>query len=585
MYHPEDVVLNNTGEMKYDASISKLNSKPPMLAENQGRKPAPVRAAPVIANKKNSVDVLSASRSIMSVDESGISVLPSATFVENNFHTDDGKPMDFSQRPYWRSIYNQARRMVVLLTSRQSEKSTFIAKRLLTNAFMNDNDSALYTTSSIKQVQDFSNKKLRRTFLYNKELAAHYISGRYTVNNVYDKQFSNGSSITLRHSGEDGESTRGNTARSVYLDEKQSINSDAVPVILECAATFPDTSEYIFAGTPLSTDNPLSIDFKKGKQFEWIIKCQSCKAFQEPLGEKHIDPSRPFLFCTRCGKEIFPWHGQWVSFNRTAKYDSYRIVRLMVPFARWRTSASDGILDKLEAYPYYRFLNEVLAIMTESGFKPVTEADLKACCDPPYRMIAMPDLMYTGDVFGGLDWAMEYKDGTASFTKVGFFQIVQGRLKMLYGKTYNTMESNNPDIVMADVINLCNRFNVKILGCDYGVGHKENVRIRQALPDKVFEFQYVNTPKLYPEWDEISLKYTMSRTMSIEEVFKRIKEKWYHFPVWDEFKPFAEDILAEYAEYDSTMRRLRYDHASSNPDDFLHVLNYATWAARLYYGE
>jgi len=152
---------------------------------------------------------------------------------------------------------------------------------------------------------------------------------------------------------------------------------------------------------------------------------------------------------------------------------------------------------------------------------------------------------------------------------------------MLFGKKSDMMQSNTPDWVVNDVVGLCRRFNATFLGCAYGVGHKENVRIRKLLNGRVAEFQYVNTMKQYPEWDPISLKYTLSRTFSIEEVFNKIKEKWYHFPVWEEFKPFAEDILAEYAEYDPTYRRVRYDHKATSPDDFLHVLNYATWAARI----
>lgn len=506
-------------------------------------------------------------------------------FVESYFHTDDGKPMDFSHRPYWNKIYNIPRRKLVLFTSRQSEKTTFIAKNLAADSFLSENDSALYTTASLKQVQDFSNKKLRRTFRYNKTLAATYLKGRYVVDNVFDKQLSNGSSITLRHSGDDGENVRGNTARRIYIDEKQSIGADAIPVIEECAATFPDDSEYVYAGTPLSMDNQLTIDWKQSRQYEWIIKCETCKAYMDPLGEQHIDSQKPYLFCPRCGKEVDSWNGAWVAFNPSGKYDGFRIVRLMVPFARWRTSANDGILDKLENYSEHRFKNEVLSLATESGFKPVTAHEIANCCDPAYPFITRPDhVLSAGKIYAGLDWAMEYKDGSTSFTKLGIFEFTGSRLKLLYAKTYDMAASNDPDWLVNDIVGNCRLFRVNYLGCDYGVGHRDNVRINKALNGRAVEFQYVNTQEKYPKYDPVSQKYVLSRTLSIEEVFGRIKKRWYHFPIWEQFEPFAKDILAEYAEYDSTYRRIRYDHPTGEPDDFLHVVNYATWVCILQNG-
>jgi hypothetical protein len=499
-------------------------------------------------------------------------------FVEKNFHTDDGRPMSFSERPYWPPIYNINARKIVLLTSRQSEKSTFLAKDILTDSVTIDGDSALYISASQKQVQDFSNKKLRVSFFYNKDLANFYLKGKHVVNNVFDKMFSNGSKVTLRHAGETGDAIRGNTARKICIDERQSINNAAIPVALECAATFPDTSRYIYAGTPLSSENGLSYDWYNSFQYEWMIKCHHCNKYNEPLGEKHIDEKIEFLFCQYCKKEMNPWNGVWVPQNPNGKYPGFRIVRLMVPFARWRTPADDGILDKLRNYPYYRFLNEVLAIITDSGFKPVVEADLRACCDPAYRMVTNPNPAYMTNVYAGLDWAMEYKDGSTSFTKLGIFQYTANRFKLLYAKTYDTMQSNDPEYVIKDVVSLCNKYNVAFIGADYGVGHKENVRIKSIMPNKLFEFQYTSQADPNPVWDSVSMKYTMNRTISLDEVFNRIKHRWYHFPVWEDFAPFAKDILAENAEFDHSFRKLRYDHNPNTPDDFLHCLNYATWA-------
>ena len=62
-------------------------------------------------------------------------------FVERVFFTDSGTTFSFKEREYLKPIYNEQRRYLVLLASRQAEKSTYIAKDLLMNAMLKDNDT------------------------------------------------------------------------------------------------------------------------------------------------------------------------------------------------------------------------------------------------------------------------------------------------------------------------------------------------------------------------------------------------------------------------------------------------------------
>ena len=63
----------------------------------------------------------------MSKKSKGIDLI---TRIANIFRNKEGKGLDFETRPYWKQIYNEKSRYVVLMTSRQIGKSTFQATRI-----------------------------------------------------------------------------------------------------------------------------------------------------------------------------------------------------------------------------------------------------------------------------------------------------------------------------------------------------------------------------------------------------------------------------------------------------------------------
>ena len=77
----------------------------------------------------------------------------------------------------------------------------------------------------------------------------------------------------------------------------------------------------------------------------------------------------------------------------------------------------------------------------------------------------------------------------------------------------------------------------------------------------------------------------MNRTQSLDLVFSRLSKKRYQFPRREIIKPYAEDILNVYTEYDPNYKRVKYEHAGTGPDDFLHLLNYQSVLFEMYYKE
>ncbi|NQU65534.1 MAG: phage terminase large subunit family protein, partial [SAR324 cluster bacterium] len=276
-------------------------------------------------------------------------IISRSAFVSALFKTDSGRPFKFDGREYLKKIYNYSYRYVVLLASRQAEKSTLLSKDMLSDGILNSNDSLLYVTAQQRQADEFVHRKINRQFDLNPALEHDYL-GPGSINNIRDKILSNGTTFAFRAIGQNADSARGIPARKIYFDEVQSILSDNIPIVTECAQSFPDDSAYSFAGTPLSTKNVLSQKFYKTKQFEWLITCGHCGRINPPLGMDHIDISRPFLFCLNCGKDLVARNGEWVAMNPESTLAGFRICRLMTPTCTWRTPANDGVLDKLEMY-------------------------------------------------------------------------------------------------------------------------------------------------------------------------------------------------------------------------------------------
>ena len=129
----------------------------------------------------------------------------------------------------------------------------------------------------------------------------------------------------------------------------------------------------------------------------------------------------------------------------------------------------------------------------------------------------------------------------------------------------------DPEFVVNDIVRICRYLGVKRLGVDWGHGWgMNNTLIRRLGVGKVMQFQYVPKQKQRLKWDHLGAKYILLRNLMISELFYDLKSGHVKFPRWQQLEPFAKDILAIYAEYNEYMREIRYDHRSSDPDDFFH---------------
>lgn len=310
-----------------------------------------------------------------------------------------------------------------------THNSTLLGNLALTYSCLVQGHRTLYVSPSATQTKTFSNDRLREPLEMSPLLKA-FTTPRLSMN-VFQKQFVNWSQITLRYAYLTADRTRGIPAWMLLIDEIQDIIGENIPVIEQCTAHAPEIwKRYRYSGTPKTTDNIIEhYRAKQSTQGEWVVPCDSCGSaagagrYWNILGEKNI--GLKYLICEKCGKQIHPQHddAQWgfqVDWDeKLTPFESYRIPQLMVPWKPW-----SEILHEYTFNSRDRFYNEVLGLAYDEGTRPLTPAQVRACCDERLSMSeehleAFQRLAQDQPVFAGIDWGC-HDEETRILTERGF---------------------------------------------------------------------------------------------------------------------------------------------------------------------
>ena len=242
--------------------------------------------------------------------------------------------------------------------------------------------------------------------------------------------------------------------------------------------------------------------------------------------------------------------------------------------------AKDGVLDKFEdsEYPEFMFVNEVLGLPEGTGVQPVSIEDL-------YRMCADYDMIYPDKIdyqyqglqtYGTIDWAFNTKNTGLSYTIYAIWSIHTSKIQLLFCKRQIGKYFSDPDLALDDMTKSFYAFNTAVVLTDYGVGHKENIRLRSKLVSRnimVKEVMYTGNNEV-PRYNLSEDRYEVGRTESLDMTFSGFSRMRYMFPRKEQCKQYLSDIMNVYVEFDPTTRKKKYDHAGTGPDDFLHLCNY-----------
>lgn len=503
----------------------------------------------------------------------------------------DGKKFDFAGREYLRTIYDANYKKKLLMTGRQVEKSTMLANEFIINSVIRSYFKSLYVSPSHDQTRTFSNQKLK-PWIEDSPIIDKYFQSSKVSKQVFERSFTNGSIGFLRSAFLNADRTRGISADILFLDELQDLLINNIPVIEETLSHSKEGYE-IFAGTPKTLENTIQQYWERSSMCEWLVPCtRHAPVHWNYLDEKCIGKEGPI--CNKCGHAINPPDGRWIAFNSDRDIMGFRISQLMVPWfgnqEKWKT-----IITKLETYPTGQFKNECLGISYDSASKPITRTDLIACCTSLYPFRRMPDPFTRRlELFAGVDWG-EGTDGsergnkgrlkTASYTVlcIGTY-LAPGKFHVLYYRRFTGGEVA-PSVCVPEIINVLRAFGVKCTGVDYGFGWGVNERLEEAFgTQRVIRYQYVGMQRERKKFDDIGMKYQLSRTEVMTDFFEDIKKGNFIWPEWEGVKDYLCDIEHIYAEYSESQRALKYDHKSSEPDDACHATILCREAADNYYG-
>jgi hypothetical protein len=499
------------------------------------------------------------------------------------------EPFSFEGRPYLPSVYDTSSRRVLIKSSRQCEKSTYLGNLSLAYTTLNVAFKVLYVTATGQQATVFSVDRVRDPIEISPLLTA--MTTTKLAQNVLFKQFKNRSQIRIRYAFLSADRTRGISSDLTVIDEFQDILAHNIPVIEQCSShsmwkLFRNT------GTPKSYDNSIQVYWDQfSTQNEWAVPCHRHSPIHwNILGEKNIGKKGPV--CSRCKELISPVDpaAHWVSMQpvdesnaERVTFEGYRITQLMVPWiVKNEDTWKDSILFDYNRYDRPKFYNEVLGLSYDSGTRPLTRAQIMACCDDTIDMSEYETNASKCDgVYVGLDWGTG--EGS-SYTLLTLGGYLSGVFTIFFAHRFMAHEVEPP--VQLDLIGkLLSSIGFTLAGCDYGVGFDRNDWLARAFgPEKIKKFQYVGRQKQKVKWESKLSRFTVYRTEIMSDVFNAIKRgsKVIRFPKWSQWKNiFAEDMLNVFSEYSENMRMLQYKVSPGKSDDTMHSIVYCLLASMI----
>lgn len=494
------------------------------------------------------------------------------------------EPFSFGPRRHLKRIYDTPARRILLCTSRQVEKSTTLGNRAITYCCLLPGYKILFVSPSATQTKVFSNDRLRDPIEMS-ELLPGFLDKNHTQN-VFEKHFKNRSSITLRYAFLNADRSRGVSVWGLLIDEIQDILHGNINVLEACTSHAPEAYKFfLYSGTPKTTDNTIErLRSEHSTQGEWVVPCHACGSattgrYWNRLGEKNIGLQG--LICERCGKAISARdpEARWANMvapSANIIYESYRISQLMVPWAKW-----PEIVFARTNHPKAQFYNEVLGLSFDSGMRPLTMAQVLACCDPEVRIgdeDRWAKYCRENGAWMGVDWGY----GINSYTVVFIFTYWKNKLQVVYAKRMDGLLID-PEPQLEFIIKLSEKFGVRLHGCDWGAGFMQNDRlIRHFGANRVFKYYHLFRARKKVFLDSKLGYFKVHRTEVMSDMINAIRRRQVGFPHSDDFRtPFAQDFCNIFAEYNNTLHQLQYDHRPDQPDDSFHAFMYGALISML----
>ncbi len=499
-----------------------------------------------------------------------------------------GNQYSLADYPMFVDIFNSPWDRRLMRSGRQVSKTITMAADITTTAARLPYTPVMYTNSSAAQTTSFSNSKLDPFLLHSPAIYNNLMSSKHVINNVFSKRFTNFSEIKLTYFSESADRARGNTAYLLYADEVQDVLYDALIDCEECLSAAPHP-RYMYAGTSKTMSSTLEFFWGMSTQKSWLIKCDGCGKYNIPSMD---NIGKSGLICKKCGSPLNTYAGFWHAFNtggdNLPMIDGFHIPQIILPMHCNNPEKWAKLLAKLENYPEYKFLNEVMGLPLGEGDSPITEAMLKAMCVdtlPLLDKISPQNNNGASHIVAGADWGGSGITGD-SRTVLSIYAVYPSAptFVKIFGKIYGGGE---PTKHIDDIAMYLHRFNVTSFYGDHGGGNFAMSMLASKVPNvRVIPVMYTEQSAPF-KWDDAAQRFTVNRTIMIDAFLHDIKRGRVKAFNWAEFQKFAADILNVHEDYigeaQGKTRRV-WRRYPNKPDDSLHSMVFGWFASRVAIG-
>lgn len=477
-----------------------------------------------------------------------------------------------------------------------SHNSTTLVARQLIMSHLIPGYKSLYVCPYFDQLKTYADRYLEMEQAFR---------GSVGTQNKYDKLYANGSKVDMHYALTDANKIRGKTVTECVIDEAQNMDPNLIPEVLYTMTT-SKLATTIYAGTALSVDTLLELEWQRSSQGMWHVRAGDGRRWlnmydKDVLQAVCDNPDGPR--CPYTKRKLVVTDGCFVHANEAAF--NAGAVGVHVPQCIIPDFANDPVMwgqiyKKIKTQDFKKTMQECFGIAVAEGARELTEADLRKMCvirETPEELLKRAKTGYYRTIISGCDWGgSDYNPVHKTKTSYTVHCIIglapDGFVDILHWKRYSGMDYTE---IAEDIVHNHNMWNGKAIASDFGVGMAYNTEIRKRIPfDKHFVMSYVgprSAPLSEPKGDHMYNQLSLNRTEAITRVITDIKTEdplMIRSRPWDAVQEYLTDFLNMFrvpADLPGGETTFKYLRVATKADDAMHAFTFAYTLMSLYKGE
>lgn len=433
--------------------------------------------------------------------------------------------------------------------------------------------NVVYTFPSPKQVEDFSNTRVRPAIMESPRL----VHKAGAIQNVGLRQFGN-SHLFLR-SATNPNLGEGVDADMVVFDEIDRMRRNIMVVFQEALSA--SKFGYIRSlSTPSLPHRGIDELWQKSTQYHWFVKCEACGKEQimrfpdniielksVPAYEKTVPKGSYAFACSHChSTKLNRWDGRWVAKYASRDPVCFHINQLMCCWI-----SADEIMQKKRDYRFPQlFWNYVLGETYLGNSlllqRPMLERQILTDLKPSGYREKYHRKVSVGIDWGQLNWAVVKAERDNGAKEVIGLFVVE--------------DTSEPLASARELAKLIKPFRPDIIVCDWGYGKDRTAQMLKDYPGRVYGCHYLdNGRQVEPNFVENSHTVQVDRTAWLKGMTHEVRDGGVFFPDYEHlalldlyFKQMtALAVILEEDEKGNITERVD----SVGEDHFAHATGYA----------